>query len=43
MVKSAKRALNAIVDNADLNDEELMTALIGVEALMNSRPECTSG
>ena len=38
MVKSAKRALNAIVGNADLNDEELMTALIGVEALMNSRP-----
>ena len=38
MVKSAKRALNAIVGNADLNDEELMTALVGVEALMNSRP-----
>ena len=38
MVKSAKRALNAIVGSADLKDEELMTALIGVEALMNSRP-----
>ena len=38
MIKSAKRAIHAILGNADVNDEELMTAIIGAEALINSRP-----
>ena len=38
MIKSAKKALNAILGNADITDEELMTALTGAEALVNSLP-----
>ena len=38
MIKSAKRAINAILGNADITGEELMTAIIGVEGLINSRP-----
>ena len=38
MVKSAKRAIRAILENADVNDEELHTAFTGAEALINSRP-----
>ena len=39
MIKAAKRAIFAILGSADVNDEELMTAFIGAEALMiNSRP-----
>ena len=38
MIKSAQKALNAILGNADITDEELMTALTGAEALVNSRP-----
>ena len=38
MIKSAKRAIHAILGNANVNDEELMTAVIGAEALINSRP-----
>lgn len=38
MIKSAKRAIKAILGNADINDEELMTAVIGAEGLINSRP-----
>ena len=38
MNKSAKRAINAILGNADVNDEELMTAIIGDEGLINSWP-----
>lgn len=38
MTKSAKKAINAILGNADISDEELMTAVIGVEGLINSRP-----
>ena len=38
MIKSAKRAISAILGNADINDEELMTAIIGAEGLINSRP-----
>ena len=38
MMKSAKRAITGILSNADVSDEELMTAFCGAEALMNSRP-----
>ena len=38
MVKAAKRAMYAILGKADVNDEELITAIIGAEALLNSRP-----
>ena len=38
MIKAAKKAIRAILGDADVNDEELMTSFTGVEALMNSRP-----
>ena len=31
MIKSAKKAIYAILSNADVNDEELSTAFVGVE------------
>lgn len=38
MVKSAKRAIYTVLGNADINDEELHTAVVGAESLINSRP-----
>ena len=38
MIKAAKRAIFAILGSADVNDEELLTAFTGAEALINSRP-----
>ena len=38
MIKAAKRAILAILSNADIYDEELMTAFTGAEASINSRP-----
>ena len=38
MIKSAKKALRAILQSADITDEELQSAFIGAEALINSRP-----
>lgn len=38
MIKAAKRAIHAILGNADINDEELLTAMVGAESLINSRP-----
>ena len=38
MIKAAKRAIIAILGNADVTDEELMTAFTGAESLINSRP-----
>ena len=38
MVKSAKKAIKAILGQADINDEEFMTTIIGAEGLINSRP-----
>ena len=38
MIKSAKRATYAILRSADVTDEELVTAVTGAEALINSRP-----
>ena len=37
MVKAAKKAIKNILGNADINDEELMTAFVGAEGLINSR------
>ena len=41
MIKAAKRAIKAILGNAEVNDEELETTIIGVESLINSRPLLT--
>ena len=38
LTKSANRAINAILGYADFMEEELMTAIIGAEGLINSRP-----
>ena len=38
MIKAAKKAINGILGNADITDEELMTAIVGAEGLINSRP-----
>ena len=38
MIKSAKKALRAILQSADITDEELLSAFIGTECLINSRP-----
>ena len=38
MIKAAKRAIFAILSNADVNNEELLTAFTGAESLINSRP-----
>lgn len=38
MIKSAKRAINKILGNADVTDEELHSAFTGAENLLNSRP-----
>ena len=38
IVKSAKKAIKAIIGQADINEEELMTAIVGAEGLINSRP-----
>ena len=36
-IKAAKRAVNAVLGNSDVTDKELVTALTGTEALLNSR------
>ena len=38
MVKAAKKLIKNILVNADINDEELVTAFFGAESLINSRP-----
>ncbi|XP_028407850.1 uncharacterized protein LOC114530430 [Dendronephthya gigantea] len=38
MIKAAKKAIYAILRDADVNDEELSTIFVGVEATLNSRP-----
>ena len=38
MIKSAKRAIGAIMGKSDVNDEELVSAFSGAESLLNSRP-----
>ena len=41
MIKAAKRAIFAILGSSAVTDEELMTAFVGAEALINSRPLTT--
>ena len=38
LIKSAKRALSAVLSQAEVSDEELTTAVCAVEDLLNSRP-----
>lgn len=38
MIKSAKRAIHAVLGNAEVSDEELNTVIIKVEEMVNSRP-----
>ena len=38
LIKSAKRAVYAILSAADIRDEELVTCFTAVEAILNSRP-----
>ena len=38
MVKAAEKAIKNILGNADINEEELVTAFVGAEDLINSRP-----
>ena len=38
MIKSAKKALRAILQSVDITDQELQSAFIGAKALINSRP-----
>jgi len=38
MIKAVKRAILAIPGNADINNEELITAFIEAKSLLNSRP-----
>lgn len=38
MVKSAKKAIYAVLSNTEITDEELVTAITGAEGLINSRP-----
>ena len=40
LIKSAKRAIRAILKNAEFTDAELQSAFIGAEDLLNSRPLC---
>ena len=41
MIKAAKRAISAILQDADVTDDELQTCFTGVESLLNSRPLTT--
>ena len=38
MIKAAKRVLKGILTDANVSDEELMTAITGAESLLNLRP-----
>jgi hypothetical protein len=38
MVKAVKKALKAILSEVNISDEELLTAVVEVEGLLNSRP-----
>lgn len=38
MIKATRKAIYAILSRADVIDEELLSAVVGAEDLMNSRP-----
>ena len=38
MIKAAKEAIYAILSSADVTDEELLSAVVGAEGLIYSRP-----
>ena len=38
MIRVAKRAMKVILSDANVSDEELMTAITGAESLLTSRP-----
>ena len=38
MIKAAKKAIYSILGSADITDEELLSAVMGAEGLINSRP-----
>ena len=38
MIRSVKRAVNAVLGNSDVTDGELQTIFTGVESLINFRP-----
>jgi len=38
MIKAAKKAIYAILSSADVTDEELFSAVVGAEGLINFRP-----
>ena len=38
MIKAEKKAIYAILSCADVTDEELLSAVVGAEGLLNSRP-----
>ena len=38
MDKAAKKVVKNMLENADINDKELVTAFVGAEGLINSRP-----
>jgi hypothetical protein len=38
LIKRAKPAMKAVIGNAQITDEELLTTIVGVECLVNSRP-----
>ena len=38
MIKAAKKAIYVILDSADVTHEELLSAIVGVEGLVNSTP-----
>ena len=41
MIKPAKPAINAVLGNAEVNDEKLEAVFVGVEGLLNLRPLTT--
>ena len=38
LIKSSKCTINAVLGNADITNEEVLTAITGAEGLLNSRP-----